>query len=151
MKILQLSLYIKENFPQMTQGLQRGGQGRLKKHTQERSWFLFFSFRTNITTDNSCAVGEVTARLGEVSVILVFFFPPPWEKRKKLIAFSLNYSFNTEKKRLHHSLYLCNSKALLSLVLFFFWLFFWLQCQDILAQYLNVRADMVGHICSDLL
>ena len=110
----------------MTQGLQRGGWGRLKKHTQERSWFLVFSFRTNIATDNSCAVGEVTSRHGEVSVILVvFFFFPPWEKRKKLIAFSMNSSFNTEKKKqksLHHSLYLCNIKALLSLVFFFFFL-----------------------------
>lgn len=97
----------------MTQGLQRSGQGRLKKHSQERSLFLVFSFRTNITTDNSCAVGEVTSRLGEVSVILVGFFSPSLREKEKT-AFSLNSSFNTEKKKaqksLHHYLYLCNSK-----------------------------------------
>ena len=66
----------------MTQGLQRSGQGRLKKCSQERSLFLVFSFRTDITTDNSCAVGEVTSRLGEVSVILVgFFFLPEREEK----------------------------------------------------------------------
>lgn len=63
--------------------------GELEKHARELALFPVFSFKTNIRTDNSCAVGEVTPRFKKASVILVdFFFCDKKKKKKHLISLS---------------------------------------------------------------
>lgn len=42
--------------------------GELVKHARELALFPVFSFKTNIRTDDSCAVGEVTLRFKKASV-----------------------------------------------------------------------------------